>query len=74
MMVERHPVVAALLEDGLERAKADAEIGGWVGERMTLLHASSMMRWTNLLTMKAWSVRMWSISTLCIHTRKNRRW
>lgn len=41
MMVERHPVVAALLEDGLERAKADAEIGGWVGERMTLLHASS---------------------------------
>lgn len=41
MMVERHPVVAALLDDGLARAKADAEIGGWVSERMSLLHASS---------------------------------
>lgn len=40
-MVERHPVVAALLDDGLERAKIDLEIGTWVGERMTLLHASS---------------------------------
>uniref|UniRef100_UPI0040486F51 class I SAM-dependent methyltransferase n=1 Tax=Vibrio anguillarum TaxID=55601 RepID=UPI0040486F51 len=40
-MVERHPVVAALLDDGLERAKQDAEIGGWVSERMSLLHASS---------------------------------
>lgn len=40
-MVERHPVVAALLEDGLERAKQDSEIGAWVSERVTLLHASS---------------------------------
>jgi 16S rRNA (guanine1516-N2)-methyltransferase len=41
LMVERHPVVAALLEDGLRRACADAEIGTWVSERMTLLHESS---------------------------------
>lgn len=40
-MVERHPVVAALLDDGLERAKQDSEIGDWVSERMSLLHASS---------------------------------
>ncbi|MCG6401057.1 class I SAM-dependent methyltransferase [Vibrio fluvialis] len=40
-MVERHPVVAALLDDGLMRAKLDAEIGPWVSERVTLLHASS---------------------------------
>ncbi|WP_281545947.1 class I SAM-dependent methyltransferase [Grimontia sp. SpTr1] len=40
-MVERHPVVAALLDDGLARAKVDPEIGGWVSERMSLLHASS---------------------------------
>ncbi|WP_162063626.1 class I SAM-dependent methyltransferase [Vibrio taketomensis] len=40
-MVERNPVVAALLDDGLMRAKADAEIGSWVSERMTLIHASS---------------------------------
>ncbi|MCL4128309.1 UNVERIFIED_CONTAM: hypothetical protein GTU68_009032, partial [Idotea baltica] len=40
-MVERHPVVAALLDDGLARAKQDADIGGWVSQRMSLLHASS---------------------------------
>lgn len=41
MMVERHPVVAALLDDGLARAQQDPEIGAWVSERMQLLHASS---------------------------------
>jgi 16S rRNA (guanine1516-N2)-methyltransferase len=41
-MVERNPVVAALLDDGLERAKQDPEIGGWIRERMSLLHASSL--------------------------------
>ncbi|MGF1779252.1 class I SAM-dependent methyltransferase [Vibrio nomapromontoriensis] len=41
-MVERHPVVAALLDDGLARAKQDPEIGSWVSERMSLLHASSL--------------------------------
>ncbi|MGV2989703.1 class I SAM-dependent methyltransferase [Vibrio sp. E150_011] len=41
-MVERHPVVAALLDDGLARAKQDPEIGAWVSERMTLIHASSL--------------------------------
>ncbi|MEX0333235.1 class I SAM-dependent methyltransferase [Vibrio tubiashii] len=40
-MVERHPVVAALLDDGLTRAKSDPEIGSWVSERMSLIHASS---------------------------------
>lgn len=40
-MVERNPVVAALLDDGLARAQQDAEIGGWISERLSLLHASS---------------------------------
>jgi 16S rRNA (guanine1516-N2)-methyltransferase len=40
-MVERHPVVAALLDDGLKRACDDPEIGPWVRERVTLIHASS---------------------------------
>ncbi|MCE0492288.1 16S rRNA (guanine(1516)-N(2))-methyltransferase RsmJ [Pantoea sp. Mb-10] len=40
-MLERHPVVAALLEDGLQRGYADAEIGGWLRERLTLLHVAS---------------------------------
>ncbi|MBR9729631.1 class I SAM-dependent methyltransferase [Shewanella intestini] len=41
-MVERHPVVAALLEDGLRRAYDDAEIGSWMRERMQLFHGSSL--------------------------------
>ncbi|MEZ8395263.1 class I SAM-dependent methyltransferase [Vibrio cyclitrophicus] len=40
-MVERHPVVAALLDDGLQRAQQDPDIGDWVSERMKLIHASS---------------------------------
>lgn len=40
-MLERHPVVAALLEDGLQRGYADSEIGGWLRERLTLLHVAS---------------------------------
>ncbi|MGK3142556.1 16S rRNA (guanine(1516)-N(2))-methyltransferase RsmJ [Pantoea sp. C2G6] len=40
-MLERHPVVAALLEDGLQRGYQDAEIGGWLRERLTLIHAPS---------------------------------
>ncbi|MCL1138211.1 class I SAM-dependent methyltransferase [Shewanella pneumatophori] len=42
LMVERHPVVAALLEDGLRRAYEDAEIGDWMRERMSLFHGSSI--------------------------------
>lgn len=42
-MLERHPVVAALLDDGLRRGYADAEIGGWLRERLTLLHAVSQL-------------------------------
>ena len=41
-LLERHPVVAALLDDGLQRAYADPEIGGWMRERMQLLHASGI--------------------------------
>ncbi len=39
-MVERSPVAAALLEDGLQRAHLDAEIGVWVEQRMSLTHMS----------------------------------
>ncbi|WP_390625227.1 class I SAM-dependent methyltransferase [Vibrio neonatus] len=41
-MIERNPVVAALLDDGLARAQQDPDIGGWMSERMSLLHASSL--------------------------------
>lgn len=36
-LCERHPVVHALLADGLRRAYLDAEIGDWVVKRMRLL-------------------------------------
>jgi 16S rRNA (guanine1516-N2)-methyltransferase len=42
IMVERHPVVAALLEDGLRRAYEDSEIGAWMSERMSLFPGSSL--------------------------------
>lgn len=41
-MIERNPVVAALLDDGLARGYRDAEIGPWLRERLTLLHGSSL--------------------------------
>lgn len=41
-MLERHPVVAALLDDGLQRGYRDAEIGPWLQERLQLIHASSL--------------------------------
>ncbi len=40
-MIERNPVVAALLEDGLQRAKQDPVIGSWVSQRLSLIHDSS---------------------------------
>ncbi len=36
-LCERHPVVHALLADGLRRAAQDPDIGDWVGERLKLL-------------------------------------
>lgn len=47
-MVERHPVVAALLEDGLNRAYVDPNIGEWMQERMILIHASSAQALTEI--------------------------
>lgn len=48
-MLERHPVVAALLEDGLRRGYADAEIGGWLRERLTLLHVASQLALSDII-------------------------
>ncbi|CAJ1914300.1 Ribosomal RNA small subunit methyltransferase J [Aeromonas hydrophila] len=41
-MIERSPVVAALLQDGLARAEQDPEIGPWVRERMQLRHGPAV--------------------------------
>lgn len=43
-MIERNPVIAVLLEDGLRRAREDSEIGHWVAERLSLL-CSSAEQW-----------------------------
>ncbi|OOE88835.1 class I SAM-dependent methyltransferase [Salinivibrio sharmensis] len=47
-MIERHPVVAALLDDGLQRGYRDPDIGAWMQSRMTLLHASSEQALTDM--------------------------
>ena len=41
-MLERSPVVAALLEDGLKRAALDTDIGDWITTRLSLVFASSI--------------------------------
>ena len=40
-LLERHPAVAALLQDGHRRACADAEIGALVRERMQVVHGDA---------------------------------
>lgn len=47
-MFERHPVVAALLDDGLQRAYRSPEVGEWLRERLTLAHGSSLTALTGL--------------------------
>lgn len=41
-LCERSPVLAALLYDGLQRAALHPEIGGWVEERLKLIHADAV--------------------------------
>ncbi len=41
-MLERHPVVAALLQDGLQRAYFDKKSGIWLSERLRLLGVGSL--------------------------------
>ncbi|MDQ5908659.1 MAG: rRNA (guanine1516-N2)-methyltransferase [Pseudomonadota bacterium] len=38
-LIERSPIMAALLRDGLQRAMHDPEIGHWVRERLSVDHA-----------------------------------
>jgi 16S rRNA (guanine1516-N2)-methyltransferase len=40
-MIERSPVVAALLSDGLTRAATEVELGHWLPQRMKLFHGVS---------------------------------
>jgi 16S rRNA (guanine1516-N2)-methyltransferase len=41
-LVERNPIIAVLLEDGLGRAIDDPEIGAWVSERLHLVQSEAM--------------------------------
>jgi len=47
-LLERSPIVTALLEDGLSRAKGDEEIGPWIAERLKLVHADAV-EWMSAL-------------------------
>jgi 16S rRNA (guanine1516-N2)-methyltransferase len=47
-LVERSPIIAALLRQGLERAAQDPEIGAWVRERLNLIVADSSVFMANL--------------------------
>lgn len=41
-LIERSPVVAALLADGIERAELNETVSGWLPQRMKLLHGNSI--------------------------------
>ena len=47
-LCERSAVLAALLQDALQRASVDAETGSWVHERLQLVHADSSALLQNL--------------------------
>jgi 16S rRNA (guanine1516-N2)-methyltransferase len=40
-LCERSPVMAALLADGLERAALNGDVGAWVTQRLSLVHADA---------------------------------
>lgn len=40
-MIERSPIIAALLRDGLQRAALDAQIGSWIRQRLSVCQAES---------------------------------
>jgi 16S rRNA (guanine1516-N2)-methyltransferase len=46
-MIENHPVIAALLKDGLERGYKDEKIGFWLKKRLHLIFNNSL----NMLNM-----------------------
>lgn len=48
-MIERSPAVAALLEDGLDRAKLDPGIGAWVSQLMSFDNGDSRQVLRSLL-------------------------
>lgn len=68
-MLERNPVVAALLDDGTARGYADAEIGGWLQERLQLIHASSLTALTDITR-----ARRWCTSIRCSRISRKARW
>ena len=41
-LLERVPAIAALLEDGLQRASADPEVGAWLTSRLQLISADAI--------------------------------
>ncbi|VFP84205.1 Ribosomal RNA small subunit methyltransferase J [Candidatus Erwinia haradaeae] len=47
-MLERNPIISALLEDGLRRGYSDHEIGFWLRVRLILLHTPSLFCLSNI--------------------------
>ncbi|QCI17380.1 16S rRNA methyltransferase [Buchnera aphidicola (Aphis helianthi)] len=41
VMIERHPIIAALLKDGLQRAYENKNIGNWLKKRLHLMFSDS---------------------------------
>jgi 16S rRNA (guanine1516-N2)-methyltransferase len=49
-MIERSPIVAALLENALDRAMLDEELSPWLGQRLNLINADACLALKELAT------------------------
>nr|WP_236261807.1 class I SAM-dependent methyltransferase [Pantoea sp. Aalb] len=67
-MLERHPVIAALLYDGLERGYSDPEIGKWLRERLTMCHCISQ----NVLIKMKFAPDVIYLDPMYPHSRKKK--
>jgi 16S rRNA (guanine1516-N2)-methyltransferase len=70
-MIERHPVIAALLQDGLYRGRQDKKIGHWLKKRLYLIFHDSCNVLTNFKPDVIYLDPMYPINTKTALPKKN---
>ena len=71
MMIERNPVVAALLEDGFQRACEDEAIGDMVRHRMHFCAAQSQLALSQLPEIKVFAPEVVYLDPMFPHKKKS---
>lgn len=70
-LFERHPIVAALLFDGLERAYQHSEIGQWMQQSMRFEHGASQQLFQQLLPQLSTQVDVVYLDPMFPHREKS---